>query len=224
MGQQGITWDYDADGVPRMTEYGQEQLNTYIAGKASSDNYYVQWGTYSGLTDRWPLLRNNMKHPDGYPLDFVTISRAYAVAGMTNNISRDICAHYGVELPSDAFYQAGGLDYRNDCGEAITSCMSSLNRDQLHILSSAEAILEDVWVDLCLAETDEEWNTIQNETIRKLIELGEPEVFKDYQQKWDAAAAVIVPLARQAQIANGVEPYTPEEYVNHQAGMEGQLK
>ncbi|MBP5169061.1 MAG: extracellular solute-binding protein [Oscillospiraceae bacterium] len=224
MGQQGITWDYDADGVPRMTEYGQEQLNTYIAGNASSDNYYVQWGTYSGLTDRWPLLRNNMKHPDGYPLDFVTISRAYAVAGMTNNISRDICEHYGVELPSDAFYQAGGLDYRNDCGEAITSCMSSLNRDQLHILSSAEAILEDVWVDLCLAETDEEWNTIQNETIRKLIELGEPEVFKDYQQKWDAAAAVIVPLARQAQIANGVEPYTPEEYVNHQAGMEGQLK
>ncbi len=39
MGQQGVTWDYDADGVPCMTEYGQEQLNAYITGKASSDNY-----------------------------------------------------------------------------------------------------------------------------------------------------------------------------------------
>ena len=151
-------------------------------------------------------------HPDGYALDFVTISREYAIEAMTNNISRDICEHYGVELPSDAFYQACALDYRNDCGEAISSCISSLNRDQLHILSNAEAILEDVWVDLCLAETDEEWGSIRDDTIRKLNDLGEPEVFKAYQQNWDVAATVIVPLVQQVQIANGVEPYAPEQY------------
>ena len=212
LGRQGVTWDYNADGVPRMTEYGQQQLTAYMTGKAAPDNYFVQWGTYNGLTDRLPLLRKNMMHPDGYALDFVTISREYAMEAITNNISRDICEHYGVELPFDASYQAGSLDYRNDCGEAISSCMSSLNRDQLHILSSAEAILEDVWVDLCLAETDEEWVSIRDDTIQKLNDLGEPEVFIDYRQKWDDAAAVIVPLVRQIQIANGVEPYTPEQY------------
>jgi spermidine/putrescine-binding protein len=212
MGQQGVTWDYDADGVPRMTEYGQAQLDAYRAGSASPDNYYVQWGTYSSLTSRWPLLRNNMTHPDGYSLDFATISREYAAKTMTNNISRDICEHYGVELPSDASYKAGALDYRNDCGEAITSCMSTLNPDQLRILADAEELLEDVWIDVCLAETDEERDAIRDETIREIIGLGEPEVFNAYKQMWDAAAEVIVPLVRQAQTANGIEPYSPEEY------------
>ena len=139
---------------------------------------------------------------------------------MTNNIARDICEHYGVELPSDAWYQAGGLDFRNDCGEAITSCMSSLSRDQLRILTEAEAILDEVRVDLCLAEDDKEFNDLRDETVRRLIELGEPEVFTAYKQLWDTAAAVIVPLVREAQIANGVQPYTPEQYRNHGVGTE----
>ncbi len=212
MGRQGVTWDYDADGVPRMTEYGREQLEAYHTGKATPDNYFTRWGTYADLSGAWPLLRDNVIHPDGYPLDFVTISREYAVKTMDNNISKDICEHYGVELPSDAYYKAGGLDFRNDCGEAITTCMSSLTREQLRILAGAEAVLDSVWVDLALAETDGEWNALRDETIRKLDELGEPEVFRAYRQQWDAAAAVIVPLVREAQIANGIEPYTPEQY------------
>lgn len=215
VGEQGVTWEYGADGVPRMTGYGQEQMDAYRTGKAGPDNYFVRNGTYSDLPGRWPLLRDNVTHPDGYSIDFVTISREYAAATMTNNISKDICEHYGVELPSDAAYLAGGLDYRNDCGEAITSCMRSLDRDQLTILAAAEDLLEDVWVDLTLAETDLEWNAIRDETIRKLTDLGEPEVFAEYQKQWNAAADVIVPLVREAQIANGIEPYTPEQYRGH---------
>ena len=214
-GEQGVTWDYDADGVPRMTEYGQEQMDAYRTGKAGADNYFVRNGTYSDLPGRWPILRDNVTHPDGYSIDFVTISREYAAATMTNNISRDICEHYGVELPSDAVYQAGGLDFRNDCGEAITSCMRSLNRDQLNILAAAEDLLEQVWVDMVLAETDEEWNALRDRTIRELTDLGEPEVFEEYRKQWNAAAEVIVPLVRQAQTANGIEPYTPEQYAGH---------
>ena len=75
-------------------------------------------------------------------VDFATITREYKIATMANNISRDICEHYGVELPTDSFYKAGGLDFRNDCGEAISSCMSSLNRDQLNILSKADELLK----------------------------------------------------------------------------------
>ena len=212
MGERGVTWDYDAEGVPRMTEYGQEQFDEYRKGNAPDDNYYIQWGTFDDLTGAWPLLRDNVIHPDGYPLDFVTTTRDYVKETMKNNISKDICAHYGVELPTDAFYQAGGLDFRNDCGEAITSCMSSLSREELRTLARAEEILNSVWVDLALAETDEEWNAVQDKTIRQLIELGEPEVFKVYQRQWNAAAAIIVPLVREAQLANGIEPYTPEQY------------
>ena len=220
IGEQGVTWDYNALGVPQMTNYGREQLAEYTAGDPPADNYYYQWGCYDILSKCWPLLRDNMLHPDGYPLDFATISREYETATMTNNISLDICEHYGVELPSDAWYQAGGLDFRNDCGEAITSCMSSLDIDQLRVLTEAEALLDDVFVDLCLAESDKEFNALRIGTIRTLIRMGEPEVFAAYKEMWDAAADVIVPLVRQAQIAHGIEPYTPEQYQDHGAGTE----
>ena len=212
MGEQGVTWDYDADGVPQLTEYGQEQFDEYKAGDPPEDNYYVQWGTYNELSANWPLLRDNMTHPDGHPFDFIRLTRDYAMDNMTNNISRDMCEHYGVKLPSDAHYKAGGLDFRNDCGEAISSCMSGLDRDQLHVLESAEDILDDVHVDLILAGTDKEYDAIKKETLQRLVDLGEPEVFVAYQKKWDAAADIIVPLVRKAQIAHGIEPYTPEQY------------
>ena len=222
LGRQGETWDYDADGVPRMNEYGREQLDAYKAGSTDPDNYFVRWGSFDKMPSNWPLLRDNAIHPDGYLVDFATITREFKAATMTNNISRDICEHYGVELPTDAFYKTGGLDFRNDCGEAISSCLSSLNRDQLRILSRADAVLKDAQVDLILAETDGEWEKIRDETIRELIDLGEPEVFKAYQKKWDAAAAVIVPMVQKTQIRNGIEPYAPEDYADHGAGMEGQ--
>ena len=223
MGEQGVTWAYDGEGVPRLTEYGSAQLAEYASGRFSADNYFYRWGSYNDFSGCWPILRDNTLHPDGYPLDFVTISREYKVANLKNNIARDICDHYGVQLPSDAWYQAGGLDFRNDCGEAITSCMTSLSREQLRILTESESILSDVYVDLCLAENDAEFAALRDGTIGKLTALGEPEVFKAYQALWNAAADVIVPLVRQAQIDNGVQPYTPDQYKNHGAGTEEML-
>ncbi len=221
LGRRGETWDYDENGVPQMNEYGREQLDAYKAGSTDPENYFVRWGSFDKTPSNWPALRDNSMHPDGYPVDFVTNTREYKVSTMSSNISRDICEHYEVELPTDAFYEAGGLDFRNDCGEAISSCMNSLNRDQLHILSEAEAILEDAQVDLILAETDEEWETLRDETIRKLIELDEPAVFEEYRKMWNDAAAIIVPLVRKAQVRNGVKLYTPEEYADHHgAGTE----
>ena len=222
MGRRGVTWDYDADGVPRMTEYGQAQMDTFKAGRGDQENYYVNWGSFNDFPNNWPILRENLTHPDGYPLDFVTLTRAYGIDTMTNGIARDISSHYGVELPLDAVYKAGGLDFRNDCGEAISSSISSLNRYQLHILSEAEAILEDVRIDLILAETDEEFDAIREHTIQRLIALGEPEVFEAYRQKWDEAAAIIVPMVFQVQVENGIEPYTPEQYESERRiGTEG---
>ena len=212
MGRRGVTWDYGEDGVPRMTEYGRQELDAFKAGTAGPDNYFKNWGSFSDFPNNWPILRENLLHPDGYPLDFETLSRDYGIRTMGNNLARDICRHYGVELPQDAFYQAGGLDFRNDCGEAISASISSMNRDQLHILSEAESILEDVRVDLILAESDRDFAAVRDETIRKLIDLGEPKVFTAYRRKWDAAAAVIFPMVLQVQAENGIEPYTPEQY------------
>jgi hypothetical protein len=126
---------------------------------------------------------------------------------MTDNVSRDMCEVHGVELPTDAFYETGGRDFRNDCGEAITACITDLNANQLCVISAAEEILDAALVDLVYAETDEAFDAIQRTT-----ELGEPEVFRSYQAKWNVADEVIVHLVMEAQAANGIEPNTANDY------------
>ena len=61
---------------------------------------------------------------------------------------------------------------------------------------------------------------MRSDGVRQLVELGEPEVFRAYQKMWDKAADVVVPLVRQMQIRNGVEPYTPEDYADYGKGTE----
>lgn len=212
VGQRGVTWDYNNDGAPEMNDYGRTQLDAFQRGDYSEDNYFYRWGHPRMMPNNWPILEENTLHPDGWPLDFYTLNREYSIATMTSNVSRDMCEVYGVELPSDAFYNAGGLDFRNDCGEAISASITDLNAEALGVIAEADGILDAVLIDLVFSETQEAFDAIRSEAIRRIIDLGEPEVFRVYQQKWNAAAEVIVPLVREAQIANGIEPYTAEDY------------
>ena len=208
VGQRGVTWDYDDSGVPRMNEYGVAQM----AGERTEDNYFYRWNGPNALPNNWPMLRSNTLHPDGWPLDFYTNSREYALSTMTDNVSRDMCQVYGVQLPSDAFYAAGGLDFRNDCGEAISASITDLSADQLGVISAADAILDSALIDLVFAESDEAFDAIRAEAIQRIVDLGEPEVFSAYREKWNAAAEIIVPIVMEAQKANGIEPYTAVDY------------
>ena len=212
VGQRGVTWDYNNNGEPQMNEYGKAQLDAFLTGDRSEDNYFYRWGGPNSLPNNWPILEDNTLHPDGWPLDFHTKNREYAVVTMTSNVSRDMCEVYGVELPSDAFYEAGGLDFRNDCGEAISACITDLNAEQLGIISAADALLDAALVEAVFAESDEAFEAVRSGTIQSIIDLGEPAVFEAYREKWNTAAEVIVPLVMEAQRANGIEPYAPEEY------------
>lgn len=212
MGQRGVTWDYDNNGDPQMNEYGRAQLDAFMTGDRSKENYFYRWGGPNSLPNNWPILEENTLHPDGWPLDFYTLSREYQTATMTSNVSNDMCEVYGVQLPSDAFYETGGLDFRNDCGEAISACITDLGKDQLDILSAADALLDAALLDTVFAESDEAFEAVRSDTIQGIIDLGEPEVFEAYREKWNAAADVIVPLVMEAQRANGIKPYAPEEY------------
>ena len=212
VGQRGVTWDYNNNGEPQMNDYGKAQLDAFLMGDRSDDNYFYRWGSRYMLPNNWPILEGNTLHPDGWPLDFYTLNREYSIATMTSNVSRDMCQVYGVELPSDAFYEAGGLDFRNDCGEAISACITDLNAEQLGVIAAADEILDSALIDLVFSESDEAFDAIRSDAIRRIIALGEPEVFKAYQEKWNTAAGIIVPLVMEAQAANGIEPYSAEDY------------
>ena len=44
MGEQGVTWEYAADGVPRLTDYGREQLAEYNAGQRTGGQLLLPLG------------------------------------------------------------------------------------------------------------------------------------------------------------------------------------
>ena len=90
-------------------------------------------------------------------------------------------------------------------------------------LSQEPAAVEKALNRLGVASRDAQGNMrkmpdILTELSAKMKDMGEPEVFEAYQEKWDAAASVIVPKVHQAQAANGITPYTPEEYADHMGG------
>ena len=96
LGRRGETWDYDADGVPRMNEYGQAQLDAYKAGSTDPDNYYVNWGSFDKMSSNWPCLRDNSLHPDGFPVDFARIERnAGEILKKTNDL---LCVNNQAEM------------------------------------------------------------------------------------------------------------------------------
>ena len=120
-----------------------------------------------------------------------------------------------VDLPTDAFYKMGGMDFRNDCGEAISALMTGLDADQLRIIASAQDVLESHQADLWMAETEDEFNSIQKDMLEEIASYGEPEVFKVYQEQWDAVAKIMGPLVQEAQAINGRPPYTEADYANY---------
>lgn len=210
LGEQGVTWDYDENGVPQMTEFGIEQFEAADKNE-NPDNYFYHWGDTPNNTVG---LRGNLLHPDGYSINFYSDSREYAETHVTNNVAKDMCEYYEVVLPTDAVYTQGGKDFRNDAGEAISSVMTGLNADQLRVIASCDEILEGRQADLIMAETEEEYLEIQTEMLEEIKSLGEEEVFLAYQEQWNSVAEIMVPLVHEAQALNGREPYTEEDYIN----------
>jgi hypothetical protein len=41
VGQRGVTWDYNNNGEPQMNEYGKAQMDAFLTGDRSSDNYFT---------------------------------------------------------------------------------------------------------------------------------------------------------------------------------------
>ena len=210
LGEKGVTWDYDENGKPYMTEFGIAEIEK---GTKAEGDYFYNYNEYPNNTLG---LRDNMPHPvDGEPLKFYGNDRQYAIEHVTDNVAKDMCAYYEVELPTDAFYKKGGMDFRNDCGEAISALMTGLDADQLRIIASAQDVLESHQAELWMAETEDEFNSIQKNMLEEIESYGEPEVFKAYQEQWDAVAKIMGPLVQEAQAINGREPYTEADYSSY---------
>lgn len=198
-GDQGVHWDYDENGVPHMTEYG-------IESKANGDAFWSTDEGAGGHGERWwHMFGYNpaTKHTDGYPLD-LAMTRDVAIAAQTPK-SKLICDAYGVEYYADAYEIE--KDYRNDLGEPISSTITDISTADKRILAECDSLLEASMATLIMSETDEEFEANKAEVLEALEELGEPEVFQRYKEKWDASKEIMMAKHAEFMAANGYELY-----------------
>lgn len=205
-GEQGVTWDYDENGVPHMFE---EAVAARAAGtdsywgadKADSDEPGDGYGYVAhGLYGMSPATI----HDDGYPLD-LTFSKEVAITAMTP-MQKDMAEAYGVEYYMEAYMNVT-KDFRNDLGSAISACVT-VSDDENRILNACEEVLSSGMADLILAESDEEFDEAWASIKEEIKDLGEEAIFAAYKVKWDELKDFMTPLLLDALEANGFTPYT----------------
>lgn len=199
-GEQGVDWDYDENGVPKMTEDA-------LASIASSDSKWKNGTGNGGHGVRNPYAYGYnpaVLHPDGYPLA-LTFERSAAIASQQSRMLK-ICEAYGVEYWTDA-YTSVEKDFRNDLGEAIAACVNDISMDDKRILEACQDIITSGMATMIMSETDEEFSANRAEIIAEMEALGAAEVFLRYKEQFDAVRDVMVEQHIKNAEANGIELY-----------------
>ena len=129
-----------------------------------------------------------------------------------SGLYKDIAEWYGVELRW-MLVCCRHFDFRNDCGEAIDSLMSTaLDSDQLKIITSAQEILDSYQADLIMCESQEEFDALKASILEEIAATGEADVFAAYQAEWNRIRDIMVPILTELNEANGIPSYTAEQY------------
>lgn len=199
-GEQGVDWDYDENGVPKMTEEA-------LASKANGDSKWKSGSGNGGHGVRNPYVfgyNPGVLHSDGYPLN-LAMERSAAIAAQGARALK-ICEAYDVEYWGDA-YAAVEKDFRNDVSNDIAACVTDISMDDQRIIQACEDILTAGMATMIMSESDEEYAMNQAEILAEMEALGEAEVFQRYKEQYDAVKEVMIPNLIASAAANGIELY-----------------
>ncbi len=187
-GEQGVHWDYDADGVPHMFEETMKQAQE--GGEA-----WRKTGigvSLKGLTAFYATT----KHPDGYYYDLAQEKENRALG--QNAMRQDYCDTYGVSYPTEILCQyveeGRTIDMSNDYGQTIAAGVSNVPMDIKRIMDACNDILYRAMPRLVMAESDEAFAAIQAEVFAQLKEAGEETAWTWCLSAWNESKAAVEPL------------------------------
>jgi putative aldouronate transport system substrate-binding protein len=190
-GKQGVYWDYDENNKPVVTA---EALELYAGGN-------LPWNT--SITLPLTPYSGTATHPDGafYHLFSSEEYRGRAL----NALQKDYCEHYGVSYMGEAqqkLVEAGKtIDMSNDRGQAISSGVSDIPTDIKRIMDACNDICERAMPDLIMADSDEQFASVQAEVLSKLDEAGVNTAWEWAQEAWATSKAKVDVAFKQAKAA-----------------------
>ena len=182
-GKQGEYWDYDENGQPHLFDATFEKQ---AAGE-------MNWGL-SGLNMLMPYSATTL-HTDGAYINLFE-QEEYRSRGL-NALQKDFCEYYGMDYPGQLQQQmadAGDtIDLSNDRGQTISACISNIPMDIKRILDACNDILDRAMPRLVMAESDEEFNAIQQEVMQQLEEAEEKSAWEWALEQWNIAKEKVDP-------------------------------
>lgn len=176
-GIEGVDWNYDANGVPSLTEKS-------IADIASGNSYWTADGNGYGYRNYFLSAYNPaVTHPDGYPMNLAMTDEAL-IATQSDHM-KDFNKVYGVDFWYEAFTNLGMTDFRNDAGEAICAALNDIPMDIQRIIETCNDIMYTAMPTLIMAESDEEFAAAREEVLAELEAAKEPQAWEWYSAAWE---------------------------------------
>lgn len=182
-GKQGVHWDYDENGVPRLFP---ETLEMYRTNDPAF--FDAGWGNYDSIMIPYS---SNTIHPDGYYMNLFEADRETKIAGQ-NPLQLDYAEHYGVEYWVDAMYNTM-MNMSHDFNETIQGGVMDLPTETERTLAMCDDVLYNAMPSLIMAGSDEEFLEIQQDVLQQLEELGEGEIWAWYSAEWEKAREAAMP-------------------------------
>lgn len=195
-GIKGVDWDYDANGVPYLTEKYFNDLETYGDG---TDEYMQATGIHGQLAE-WTIYQGGALHPDGYPynLELMTENRAKVLTPLL----ADVAATYGQPTHAAAFMQlvkdGKTISVVGDYGQMIATGINDVPMDIQRIMDECSKICEMAIPELVMSESDEEYAAIQERVMDELAAAGEPTAWAWAEENFNAVKAEMQPIFDEA--------------------------
>lgn len=184
-GAQGETWDYDENGKPYVFD---ETFEKRTAGE-------LPWADFSSLTMLLPF-NDTTAHPDGAYYSLFA-QQEYRGRGL-NPLQQDFCDYYEMSYPGELHQKMADegetIDMGNDRGQTISACISDIPMDMKRILDNCNDILDRAMPRLIMANTDEEYVSIQQEVLQQLADADEETAWNWAIERWNDAKAKIDPI------------------------------
>lgn len=174
-GIEGVHWEY-VDGVPTIMD---EVWENKADEEWQKENGLRTYANYIGLA-------TCLNHPDGYAYDLERTTESLK----RNNLPVDTayCEEFGAEYPGqvpDVLDSENGTVrfYYSDIPNMMAPKPDDLNR----ISSKADDILLKAAPNMIMAETEEEFNQLRDETIKSLEDIGIQQVIDWATEEYNSA-------------------------------------
>jgi putative aldouronate transport system substrate-binding protein len=165
-GEEGVTWNY-VNGVPTLTE---EVAQAYLAGGEEWNKYGLN--KFNAGTD--------VKCADGYGTNL--FNELEFLKRYQTPLQKSVENHYGMSMAERVaqLFEKGEVTDQSTVNMRVNNSISALPDDLNQVLNNIDVVMGEGIVECLLAPDEATYNTLRDNLIERIKEMGMDDVFNWY--------------------------------------------